>query len=372
MEEDGAFVDPTVPIDEAIAAHSMAVDAMHRQQQQLLAARLDPPDDDEPPSLSKRSSEHSDDMYFQYDHEDEMEDHDHDEDQVDEDGNYFEPEEGDEQVDEDDYYDEPSPITHPVEAAHRDNHTHDENRGGKYFLNSPQDSAMSGGDNDYMLSAETEESEQPSPDHKYQQQEPEHRLSSFSHKLSLNLETEERSSPDHRPRRDELPPVSPRSPSSESPFPTTPAMRGAQELLRRNRQRRALSLQKSASEEPSEIENSNPALTSPQTDSDSGATWESGSDFTGSSVWTDNSNNPERSSRRALILQMARARMKNNRSSGDRSVGPGGITGGGESVISERQISEEKKVEDVPPAPPHTQTSTSSGQEDFDLTGDLD
>jgi len=46
--------------------------------------------------------------------------------------------------------------------------------------------------------------------------------------------------------------------------------------------------------------------------------------------------------------------------------------GGGESVISERQISEEKKVEDAPPAPPHTQTSTSSGQEDFDFTGDLD
>ena len=34
----------------------------------------------------------------------------------------------------------------------------------------------------------------------------------------------------------------------------------------------------------------------------------------GSSVWTDNSSNPtDRSSRRALILQMAKARMKSNK-----------------------------------------------------------
>lgn len=31
----------------------------------------------------------------------------------------------------------------------------------------------------------------------------------------------------------------------------------------------------------------------------------------GSSVWTDNVSNPDRSSRRALILQMAKARMRN-------------------------------------------------------------
>ena len=44
---------------------------------------------------------------------------------------------------------------------------------------------------------------------------------------------------------------------------------------------------------------------------------ESGSEMTsvisGSSVWTDSSNANERSSRRALILQMAKARMKQNK-----------------------------------------------------------
>jgi hypothetical protein len=46
---------------------------------------------------------------------------------------------------------------------------------------------------------------------------------------------------------------------------------------------------------------------------------ESGSEMTsvisGSSVWTDTSNANERSSRRALILQMAKARMKQNKNS---------------------------------------------------------
>ena len=47
--------------------------------------------------------------------------------------------------------------------------------------------------------------------------------------------------------------------------------------------------------------------------------WESGSEMTsvisGSSVWTDTSNPNDRSSRRALILQMAKARMKQHKSS---------------------------------------------------------
>lgn len=54
-------------------------------------------------------------------------------------------------------------------------------------------------------------------------------------------------------------------------------------------------------------------------DAESQATWDSGSEITsvisGSSVWTDGSNAGDRSSRRALILQMAKARMKSNKSS---------------------------------------------------------
>lgn len=56
-----------------------------------------------------------------------------------------------------------------------------------------------------------------------------------------------------------------------------------------------------------------------KTGSPSSAWEESGSEMTsvisGSSVWTDSSNAVDRSSRRALILQMAKARMKQNKSS---------------------------------------------------------
>ena len=55
-------------------------------------------------------------------------------------------------------------------------------------------------------------------------------------------------------------------------------------------------------------------------DDGSASTWESANSealtsvISGSSVWTDNSSNPaDRSSRRALILQMAKARMKSNK-----------------------------------------------------------
>jgi hypothetical protein len=60
---------------------------------------------------------------------------------------------------------------------------------------------------------------------------------------------------------------------------------------------------------------------SPPRDDASAGTWESGSEFSGSnvsapSVWSDNSGTTgDRSSRRALILQMAKARMRNNKDS---------------------------------------------------------
>jgi hypothetical protein len=53
-------------------------------------------------------------------------------------------------------------------------------------------------------------------------------------------------------------------------------------------------------------------------DDASAGTWESGSEISasvvsGSSVWTEGSNPTDRSSRRKLILQMAKARMKSNK-----------------------------------------------------------
>jgi hypothetical protein len=57
----------------------------------------------------------------------------------------------------------------------------------------------------------------------------------------------------------------------------------------------------------------------PEDERSNGNEWsESGSEITsvisGSSVWTDTSSANDRSSRRALILQMAKARMKQNKS----------------------------------------------------------
>ena len=83
--------------------------------------------------------------------------------------------------------------------------------------------------------------------------------------------------------------------------------------------------------------------TSPK-DDESAATWESGSEFTasvisGSSAWTDSSNQ-DRSSRRALILQMAKARMKTNKdpSSPDSKIGPTSPT------IEEENMSQEEEA----------------------------
>lgn len=64
----------------------------------------------------------------------------------------------------------------------------------------------------------------------------------------------------------------------------------------------------------------NPDAHQPRGDDGSASTWGSANSealtsvISGSSVWTDSSSNPaDRSSRRALILQMAKARMKSNK-----------------------------------------------------------
>lgn len=87
------------------------------------------------------------------------------------------------------------------------------------------------------------------------------------------------------------------------------AMRTAQELLKRNRAKRIDAERRKETNEPEPQTVDEPSV---------GNEWsESGSEMTsvisGSSVWTDTSNANERSSRRALILQMAKARMKQNK-----------------------------------------------------------
>jgi hypothetical protein len=178
---------------------------------------------------------------------------------------------------------------------------------------------------------------------------------------NFGLESKE-SNDDYSPRRrnPELPPPSPRSPQ-ESELSQSSAMRGAQELLRRNRQRRlemarrARDLQRMEYAQHSteaEDESTEPTVDLPTPRSqETGGTWDSNSDFTtsqmsgeGSSVWTDD--NPDRSSRRALILQMAKARMKSH------------------GVNKQSQFDEEKKLESTP--------EMIASTNDIDLTGDLD
>jgi hypothetical protein len=121
------------------------------------------------------------------------------------------------------------------------------------------------------------------------------------------------------------PPTSPQSQTGSEPVShTSSAMRGAQELLKRNRQKRLqLAARRSGGVEvntaQSAMRHTDPVLRQMEKDDlspQSATTWESSSDVTSvvsgtSSAWTDASNG-DRSSRRALILQMAKARMKKN------------------------------------------------------------
>lgn len=156
-----------------------------------------------------------------------------------------------------------------------------------------------------------------------------------------------------------LPPMSPRS-ANGTEYSQSSAMRGAQELLRRNRQKRLELAQrmKSPDEKAScegeaatpDDEGINPDVISPQSQ-DSNSTWQTGasehtsSEVTGGSSMWDGDSHPDRSSRRALILQMARARMK--------SHGIKGVDAGG--------LEDEKKLD-----PARDSTN------DIDITADLD
>lgn len=78
-----------------------------------------------------------------------------------------------------------------------------------------------------------------------------------------------------------------------------------------------------------------------------------GSAISGSSVVSDNSGTSDRNSRRALILQMAKARMKNHRES---------------PVKSPSSAIQEEEPDDTV----FTEANATLATHDFDLTGDLD
>lgn len=96
--------------------------------------------------------------------------------------------------------------------------------------------------------------------------------------------------------------------ASISEYSQTSAMRGAQELLKKNRQKRlemAMRKHREITDPEDEI------MGSPRTKHGEEDISTSMSMVSGSSVWTDMSQ--DRTSRRALILQMAKARMKSNK-----------------------------------------------------------
>jgi hypothetical protein len=92
-------------------------------------------------------------------------------------------------------------------------------------------------------------------------------------------------------------------------------------------------------------EEPNPAVSPSRGDDESAATWESGSQMSGSmisgsSVWSEGTGG-DRSSRRALILQMAKARMKSNKESPEKQPRPAGSTANSAPIIDEEDEVEE-------------------------------
>jgi len=170
--------------------------------------------------------------------------------------------------------------------------------------------------------------------------------------------------PGSSPQVDAISPVSETNTRSEYSVQSQ-AMKGARELLKRNRQKRLEMVAKQANNEQQpeskDDESTLHDLNSPKSEA-SGGTWESGSEISGSvisatsSAWTETSGAPERSSRRALILQMAKARMKSNKSSG-------GSTVGGSEIMGTYSITEEEKKLDSPMDDQATE---------IDIAGDLD
>jgi len=158
-------------------------------------------------------------------------------------------------------------------------------------------------------------------------------------------------------------PISPADVSTNSAMESrghqSPAMRGAHEILKRNRRRRVEGnrslMRKTDIQMTSPTKSENPGSTRSEMSTN---TWdENGTDITGSaisesSVCSENSGPSDRSSRRALILQMAKARMKNNRESPTKT-----------SAIIEDDESDDTIL---------TEGNATLATHDFDLTGDLD
>lgn len=186
-----------------------------------------------------------------------------------------------------------------------------------------------------------------------------------------------------------LPPTSPQSQAgSEHVSHTSSAMRGAQELLKRNRQKRLEMAARRAggidggrpsgapqveTGRPDPVLHSDKDVISPQ----SATTWESSSEVTSvvsgtSSAWTDGSTNADRSSRRALILQMAKARMKKNNPPTSKANTNGKTAGNPVEESEEEKKLDSAGEEENSFAVGVNMVRSNSLNTDIDIAGDLD
>jgi hypothetical protein len=304
MEEEGAFVDPNVPIDEAIANHAAS---LNRPAGQVpLSHKMDPPED-EPPSLSKRPAPGpSAAAGYQFQSK----------------GSQYSISSGDPSntnyLAEGEYYSSPEKVL--------DERYYESTENGKYYGTSQEEDVL-----DEAFSPDLEEFEEDfeEDDEDDEFLSPDMADEFLSPGNSGDFDDQVHVGDDNHnlqyPTTFDRPPVSPRSPHDGSEYSQSSAMKGAQEMLRRNRQKRLETARRLREAHQQQHDDGGDGEDEEFTDdkdlvvteSESGVTWDSGSEVTsvvsGSSVWTDNSNNPDRSSRRALILQMAKARMKSNK-----------------------------------------------------------
>lgn len=341
VDEEGAFVDQNVPIDEAIAAHAAS---LNRPASMVpLSHKMDPPDD-EPPSLSKRPAPvPSATAGYQFQSK----------------GSQYSISSG--EPSNPNYFTEGEYYSSPEKTP--DERYYESTENGKYYATSQEEDVLTEAFSPDMEDDDDEEDEFLSPDMSADILSPDNSGDvddQMQHEFNDNRQY---------PTTFDRPPVSPRSPhDSTSEYSQSSAMRGAQDMLKRNRQRRLETARRLREEHQQHQQHDDAGEGEDEEfadkdlvviESESGVTWDSGSEVTsvvsGSSVWTDNSNNPDRSSRRALILQMAKARMKGNKVPGDM----------GEDAIPEESYdddNEEEKKNDVLP----------DSATEIDISGDLD
>mmetsp|Transcript_24806 Transcript_24806/g.34988 ORF Transcript_24806/g.34988 Transcript_24806/m.34988 type:complete len:1017 (+) Transcript_24806:311-3361(+) len=402
MEEEGAFVSNTVeaPIDEALAAENSAhipksPPGVRGQAKQ--SGGIDPPDD-EPPSLSRPMDDAPDDeegaYKKQYDRDQEYYDS-PDKSQPAVEGDYY-PREQEyydsperrmddprfQQPQQDAYYDGQGPPPNdqyyegdgssyqqgngeyyqpPHEGKYPEGSPRQEDNGESYDEQEPGFVSRDGGfaDDKQFYDNGDRGYQQPgnADEFQYDEPQPEDEMSGNPDADAFISPVSSHADGDENDENNQ--PASPEGSQVSYDYShASSAMRGAQEYLKKKRQQRFH--QKMETGRPS----------SPN--DESVATYDTTSDLntsivSGSSVWTDSSLG-DKSSRRALILQMAKARMKTNKSSGG-SVAGSVATNDPLAITSQpTPIAEEQSVaSDLP-----REEEADKQEPEIDFTGELD